>query len=138
MNYCTDGKFDEHFYRAITSSTINEYMSSIRYKTGANGEAIKIGNEIRATRWSALNTFFTYLKSNNLIDNNPMEQTFRPSCKKDKTVTYLTEEEICNVLKNLKGKKTIIVIAHRLSTIKFADKIAFMENEKIKAKKNFF
>ena len=38
-----------------------------------------------------------------------------------------TEEEICEVLKELKGQKTIIVIAHRLSTIKFADKIAFMK-----------
>lgn len=42
-----------------------------------------------------------------------------------------TEDEICDVLKNLKGKKTIIVIAHRLSTIKFADKIIFMEDAKI-------
>jgi len=42
-----------------------------------------------------------------------------------------TEEEICEVLKNLKGEKTIIAIAHRLSTIKFADKIVFMINGKI-------
>ena len=42
-----------------------------------------------------------------------------------------TEEEICNVLKNLKGKKTIIAIAHRLSTIKFADHIIFMKETKI-------
>lgn len=42
-----------------------------------------------------------------------------------------TEGEICEVLKSLKGRKTIIVIAHRLSTIKFADKIVFMENGRI-------
>ena len=41
-----------------------------------------------------------------------------------------TEEEFCEVLKNLKGEKTIIAIAHRLSTIRFADKIVFMENGK--------
>jgi site-specific recombinase XerC len=94
MDYCTNGKYDEYFYKKITSAVINEYMSSIRYKTGSNGETIKIGNEIRATRWSALNTFFMYLKSNQLINSNPMEQTFRPSCKQDKSVTFLTEDEI--------------------------------------------
>lgn len=39
-----------------------------------------------------------------------------------------TEDEICHVLNELKGSKTIIVIAHRLSTIKSADKIVFMES----------
>lgn len=101
MDYCTNGQYDEYFYKKITSSVINEYMSSIRYKTGPGGESIKIGNGIRATRWSALNTFFIYLKSNHLIDNNPMEQTFRPSCKQDRTVTFLTENEIKKCIDNI-------------------------------------
>lgn len=42
-----------------------------------------------------------------------------------------TEDEICSVLKDLKGQKTIIAIAHRLSTIKFADKIVYMKNAEI-------
>ena len=42
-----------------------------------------------------------------------------------------TEDEICSVLKSLKGQKTIIAIAHRLSTIKSADKIVFMKNAAI-------
>ncbi len=42
-----------------------------------------------------------------------------------------TEDEICSVLRDLKGQKTIIAIAHRLSTIKFADKIVFMKNAEI-------
>lgn len=42
-----------------------------------------------------------------------------------------TEHEICNVLNELKGQKTIIVIAHRLSTIKSADRIVYMEDGKI-------
>lgn len=42
-----------------------------------------------------------------------------------------TEDEICHVLKELKGEKTIIIIAHRLSTIKNADKIAYVEKGKI-------
>ena len=42
-----------------------------------------------------------------------------------------TEDGICNVLKDLKGDKTIIAVAHRLSTIKFADRIVFMKNAEI-------
>lgn len=101
MDYCTHGIYDENFYKQITSMVINEYMSSIRYRVGSNGKTIKTGNEIRATRWSALNTFFTYLKSNQLIDNNPMEQTFRPSCKQDKNVVFLNEEEIQQCINNV-------------------------------------
>lgn len=101
MDYCTNGTYDEYFYKKITSYTINEYMSSIRYKTDTNGDTIKIGNGIRATRWSALNTFFIYLKSNQLVDNNPMEQTFRPSCKQEKHVVFLSEEEIKQCINNV-------------------------------------
>ena len=101
MDYCTHGKYDEYFYRTITSSIINEYMSSIRYKTGSSGECIKVGNGIRATRWSALNTFFTYLKSNQLISSNPMNQTFRPSCRQERNVTFLTEDEIKTCINNI-------------------------------------
>lgn len=95
MDYCTNGSYDEYFYRTITPATINEYMSSIRYKNNSNGDIVKVGNGIRATRWSALNTFFSYLKNNQLIDINPMDQTFRPSAtKQEKNVVYLTEDEI--------------------------------------------
>ena len=105
MNFCTDGKYQEDFYKTVTPTMINTYMSSIRYKRNSKGEVVKVGNEIRATRWSALNTFFTYLKANNLIDNNPLEKTFRPPCKKDKGVTYLTENEINICLNNIKEDK---------------------------------
>lgn len=39
-----------------------------------------------------------------------------------------TEDEICEVLNQLKGEKTIIAIAHRISTIKNADKIFLMQD----------
>ena len=94
MDYCTGSKYDEKFYKKITPSVVSEYMSSLKYKTDSGGETIKIGNSIRATRWSALNTFFIYLKNNQLIADNPMENTFRPSCKQEKHVTFLNETEI--------------------------------------------
>lgn len=105
MDYCTKGQYDEYFYEKITPSIINEYMSSIRYKTNDNGDVIKIGNGIRATRWSGLNTFFIYLKTNKLIDSNPMEQTFRPqSQKQDKNVVFLTEEEVKECIDGIKNQ----------------------------------
>lgn len=42
-----------------------------------------------------------------------------------------TEDEICTILNNLKGEKTIIAIAHRLSTIKNANRIIFMKDSTI-------
>lgn len=101
MNYCTKGSYDENFYQNITSATINMYMSSLRYKTNKDKNIKRTGNGIRATRWSALNTFFIYLKSNGLIEENPMNQTFRPSCKQEKKVIYLTEDEIQQCIKNI-------------------------------------
>lgn len=101
MMYCTNGKKTHNFYKNVTSSTINMYMSSLKFGTNSDGKDIKIGNSIRATRWSALNTFFTFLKSNNLISLNPIEQTFRPSGKKDKQVVYLTEDEIKTCINNV-------------------------------------
>lgn len=101
MNYCTQGEYDENFYKKVTSATINMYMSSLRYKTNNDNNIQRTGNSIRATRWSALNTFFVYLKSNGLIEENPMSQTFRPSCKQEKKVTYLTEDEIQLCIKNI-------------------------------------
>ncbi len=39
-----------------------------------------------------------------------------------------TENEITEMLKNLKGKKTIIIIAHRLTTLKECDKLIYLKN----------
>ena len=48
-----------------------------------------------------------------------------------------TEDEICSVLNELKGNKTLIVIAHRLSTLKSCDKIIYLKNGEICAEGNF-
>lgn len=42
-----------------------------------------------------------------------------------------TEHEITEILKELKGKKTIISIAHRLSTLKSCDKLFYLKDGKI-------
>lgn len=48
-----------------------------------------------------------------------------------------TEEEICDVLNELKGQKTIITIAHRLSTIKKADTVILMKDSTVNDKGSF-
>jgi ATP-binding cassette, subfamily B, bacterial PglK len=42
-----------------------------------------------------------------------------------------TEREIVNEIKQLKGKKTMIVIAHRLTTVQHCDLIIRLESGKI-------
>jgi ABC-type bacteriocin/lantibiotic exporter with double-glycine peptidase domain len=42
-----------------------------------------------------------------------------------------TEAEIVDELRELKGKKTIVVIAHRLTTLKHCDRIYELKNGKI-------
>ncbi len=49
---------------------------------------------------------------------------------------YKTEEEICSVLKTLKGKTTIIAIAHRLSMLGSADKIVVISDGKVMSDKS--
>ncbi|MBR1908114.1 ABC transporter ATP-binding protein [bacterium] len=42
-----------------------------------------------------------------------------------------TEHEVTEMLKEFKGKKTIIAIAHRLSTLKMCDRIVYLKNGEI-------
>ena len=80
MNFVTNGKYKEDFYKNVTDDDIERYMISIRRKT-INGEEIEVGDDIRAARWSSLNTFFKFLSQKKHIDNNPMLQTERPRIK---------------------------------------------------------
>lgn len=49
----------------------------------------------------------------------------------------ISEKSIVELLKEIKGKTTIISIAHRLSTVMNADRIIYMENGEIKASGTF-
>ena len=51
---------------------------------------------------SALNTFFVFLANNDYIKENPMAKTKRPKIRTEHKVTYLTQEEIQEVFKNIK------------------------------------
>ena len=47
------------------------------------------------------------------------------------SLDVISENKINNILKDLKGKKTIISIAHRLHILKYCDKIIYMDEGKI-------
>lgn len=101
MKFITGDRYKREFYKNITSSDIKRYMNSIKRKE-VNGEVIEVGDEIREARWSSLNAFFSFLKNNKYIEENPMESTKRPRAKVEHIVTYLTEEEINALLDKIK------------------------------------
>lgn len=96
MNFITKGEKKENFYKNLTDDDIERYMISIR-RRNINGEEVEVGDDIRAARWSSLNTFFKFLSQKKHIDINPMLQTERPKIKTEHAVTYLTPEEIKSV-----------------------------------------
>lgn len=101
MNYITDGKPEEEFYTKVTAPIIKKYLVSLRTRD-IDGQTVRAGDDIQATRWSALNTFFVFLTNNNYIKENPMAKTKRPKVRTEHKVTYLTQEEVQEVFKNIK------------------------------------
>ena len=58
------------------------------------GNDIKNSDSIQATRWSALNAFFSFLLMEDLIDINPMTKTKRPKNRTEKPIVYLCIKKI--------------------------------------------
>lgn len=100
MIFYTKGKKNEKFYETVTDDDIERYMTSIRRKN-VNGNEVEIGDDIRAAKWSSLNTFFKFLSQKKYISNNPMLLTERPKIRTKHTVTYMTPEEIESVFNRI-------------------------------------
>ncbi|MGN1327239.1 MAG: tyrosine-type recombinase/integrase, partial [Clostridia bacterium] len=100
MNFFTNEKKDDEFYKKVKDSDIEKYMTSIRRKN-VNGEEIRMGDDIRATKWSSLSTFFKFLSQKHYIEENPMLLTERPKIKTEHTITYMTPQEIESVFKRI-------------------------------------
>lgn len=100
MNFYTKGRKNEKFYESVTDDDIERYMTFIRKKE-VDGEEVKVGDEIRAAKWSSLNTFFKFLSQKKHISNNPMLLTERPKVKTEHTVTYMTSKEIESVFQKI-------------------------------------
>ena len=100
MNFVTKGKKDDKFYTKVTDSDIEKYMISIR-KRIINGQEEEVGDDIRAAKWSSLNTFFKFLSQKKYITENPMLPTERPQIRTKHTITYMTPKEIESVFKRI-------------------------------------
>lgn len=100
MDFYTKGKRDDKFYENVTDSHIEKYMTFIRRKT-INGEEIEIGDDIRAAKWSSINTFFKFLSQKKHIDVNPMLLTERPKIRTKHTITYMTPKEIESIFERI-------------------------------------
>ena len=97
MDYVTRGRKDNEFYKTVKVSTIRQYLSSLEKKV-VDGKIIRMGPEMQATRWSAINTFFKFLIMDDYIIENPMLKTSRPKTNVNHKITYLNHDEIDIVL----------------------------------------
>lgn len=91
----------EDFYLTVKSTHINKYIASLRTKT-RNGEVKATSDSLKTVHWSALNSFFQFLVPE-YIDINPVSHTQRPKMKDNPNVTYLTQEEITDVLEYIEN-----------------------------------
>lgn len=96
MNFYTKGKRNDNFYKTVTDEDIEKYMTNIKRRI-VNGEEVETGDDIRAARWSSLNTFYKFLTQKKYIHENPMLQTERPKIRTEHNVTYMTPDEIKSV-----------------------------------------
>jgi site-specific recombinase XerD len=96
-----DNKTD--FYKYVTVPQIREYIISLRRRV-ENGKEVKNSDSIQATRWSAINAFFTFLVMDDYIDINPMTKTKRPKNKKEKPIVYLEQDEINSIIDRIKAE----------------------------------
>ncbi len=97
------GKITDTFYIKVRPSDINRYIAQMR-NIEKNGECHRSSDSIRATKWSAINTFFSYLEKNDYIKNNPVNKTERPTVQDHPEVAFLTEDEMHAILNNVKAK----------------------------------
>ena len=116
MNYVTNGNFEEEFYKRVTTPMIKQYLVSLQTRD-IEGQTVRAGDDIQATRWSALNTFFAFLISNNYIKENPMAKTKRPKIRTEHKVTFLTQEEIQEVFKNIKEHAGVKLLNRDLALV---------------------
>lgn len=142
MNFVTKGKANENFYQNVTDDDIERYMISIR-QSNIGGEIVEVGDDIRAAKWSSLNTFFKFLSQKKHITYNPMLQTERPKNRTKHSVTYMTSEEIKSVFDRIEKEakpeiknRDMCIVAVGLSTGLRVSAIINIDIEDIDFKEN--
>lgn len=95
INYQFDNAIPDDFYKRIDEKDISIYLDSL--DTIGDLHDGKISNSNKATKWSALNSFFQYLTLWH-IDYNPVGLVSRPVVDKAKKTEYLTIDEVTTLL----------------------------------------
>ena len=101
MNFISIDNTNDEFYKNIKPADIKRYIVSISTRE-VNGEMVAVSDDLQATKWSAINTFFVFLVNNDCIETNPMIKTKRPKVNTEHKVTYLTQSEINQMFDNIK------------------------------------
>lgn len=99
INFTYGNNVRDDFYLSVKPVNINKYIASLRTKE-VNGKVERTSDSIRTVQWSALNSFFQFLTPE-YIKENPVTNTNRPKMKDKPNVTYLTEEEISELLNHV-------------------------------------
>ena len=101
--FITGGTIEEDFYKGVTPADIERYMEATKTRRNNQGKIVDVSDETRATKWSAINAFFQFLKERGRIEENPAEKTERPKQKRHQTVSYLTKEEIVKIMQRIRS-----------------------------------
>ena len=105
----------EKINRVLISSQLNSFKEKIKSFVGEDGVRISGGQKQRLGIARALYRdpdLIVLDEATSSLDNK-------------------TENEIMDLLSNLKGKKTIIFISHNLKTLQFCDKVYKIEDKKL-------
>lgn len=105
MNNVIGENAPNDWYTTIKPAAIKQYTISLSTRT-IKGEVVKTSDDYQALRWSAINTFFRFLMVNEYIKQNPMLKTKRPKINTEHTVTFLTKEEIAEVMDSIEKNYT--------------------------------
>ena len=93
--------YKEDFYVDVNANHINKYITSLRSKV-VGGKTERTSDSHRALNWSSLNSFFQFLVPE-YISDNPVANTQRPKMKDSPDVTFLSVEEISDILENVEN-----------------------------------
>lgn len=101
MEFYTNGKPDDYFYKKVETMDINKYLISLETKV-VRGETVPTSSGFRSNKWKALYSFFEFLVDTEKIEKSPIAKKSRPKVTDNPSVTYLTEDEIRRIIEKIK------------------------------------
>lgn len=101
MEFFTEGKIDDEFYKKVSTMDINRYLISLETKI-VGGQTVPTTSGFRFQRWASINSFFEFLVDTEKIEKNPVSKKSRPKVTDNPSVTYLTEDEVKRIIEKIK------------------------------------